>query len=38
MVVLPCLEFFFSGTYLTQIFLIMFGFGLLFALLKEVFQ
>lgn len=32
MIILPCLEFFFAGTYLTYIFLLAFVFGLLFKI------
>lgn len=36
MIILPCLEFIFVETYVMQIFLLMFGFGLFFCLIKEV--
>lgn len=36
MIILPCLEFFFTGSYLTYVFLLMFVFGLLFSLIRGV--
>lgn len=36
MIVLPCLEVFFTGSYLTYIFLLLFVFGLLFSLIRGV--
>lgn len=35
MIILPCLPFFFSGTYLTYVFLLMFVFGLIFSLIRR---
>ena len=33
MIILPCLPFFFSGSYATTIFLLMFVFGLIFVII-----
>lgn len=36
MIILPCLEIFFHGGYMTYVFLLMFVFGLLFRLMGVV--
>lgn len=36
MIILPCLEFLFAGSYVTTLFLLMFVFGLLFSFTKGV--
>lgn len=35
MIVLPCLPVFFTGSYLTYVFLLMFVFGLLFMIIRR---